>query len=345
MPASGYMSYFQPGYAWYVLAAMASLVAVLGYGLTMAIARALHMNELERWSKSEILQTIATMVMVVTVIALLTQVEAFSLGYFFGVQTDPNTGAITATPTLMCGDEQMPIASLKNSLELLKCRIASRAITLAKVQKQVTEAAGAIFNLLSIYVSLIGLPIFQGNYVTAWFRTAETYRLINNTATVLLISLNTLIVTIDYISNNMLALYLPTGLLLRSFHYTRGLGAFFIAMAIGFYFIFPTLYIITDPGFVKPSYTPPPVSTQKPLCYPTFSSVTYSIYSSTQGSISSSSEELSQSELKSSIASVYTSILVHPFIVLAATLVFVRYSMYVLGGEPMELMRAVGRLV
>lgn len=359
MEVSGYMSYFDPAGnpQWYVIAIILQTVALLIYGLILSIGRALHMIDLQKWAKGEMFNTFATFLMVVFLILLLQQIEGFSLNYFLGVYWQNPDGTTTNDPELvqpgatpigapmMCGSTEFKITSMESSLDLLKCRLATKAHSLASIQSQLADAARFALTMLTLYFSLIGVPILQGGYFESLFKEAESYRLMNQTITVILISLNALIVTIDYVKNNMLNFYLPVGLFLRSFHYTRGIGAFFIALALGFYFIYPVVYIITDPTFVKPTYTPGRVPMGQNTCYPTFSSVVFSIVESASGSVSAASEQISLQQLKNDIALIYSSILLRPFLVLALTLIFVRYFMQVLGGEPMELMRGLGKVL
>ncbi len=360
---TGYLTYFDTQCSspicgqWYMMAIIIQFVALLIYGLILSIGRGLQMLELEKWAKGEMFNTFATFLMVVFFIGLLQQVEGFALNHFLGVYWQNPNGTMTnnpeevqpgATPigaAMMCGATTFELTTMESSLDLLKCRLAIKASSLADIQSQLADAARFALSMLTLYFSLIGLPVIQGGYFSSLFKEAETYRLMNQTISVILISLNALIVTIDYVKNNMLNFYLPVGLFLRSFHYTRGIGAFFIALALGFYFVYPIIYIITDPTFVKPTYTPSKMPVSQNACYPTFTSVVYALIETSSSAISSASEQISLQQLKNDIALIYSSILLRPFLVLALTLIFVRYFMYVLGGEPMELMRGLGKVL
>lgn len=349
MVCSGYMCYFDasfsgynalpPNLQWLTLAVLATFVVVIIHGLLLGIARAFSLNELERYAKAELLNAVASVVMVALLVWMVGAAEKFAIDYFFG------SGGMT----FKCGGNDIGISQLSSSLELLKCRLSEKAADFAEIHGKVTEAATGPanpFNRLSIYFSLIGVPIFQGNMLTSWFKEAEDYRLINHIITTLLIGLNAMIVLVDYVKNNMLSVYLPIGLILRSFHFTRGIGAFFIAMGIGFYFIFPILYIITDPGYVKPTYNPPAVPSTQPLCVPTFSGTVHSIYGQASGGAAASGMvEFSLNQLKNDVGGVYASIVIQPFVVFAITIVFVRYMMTILGGEAQDLMRGIAKLV
>jgi hypothetical protein len=189
------------------------------------------------------------------------------------------------------------------------------------------------------------MPVFQGNYVSAWFKAAESIKLLNQLTTTLIMGLNALIIFIWYIKNNMLVLYLPVGLILRSFQQTRGIGAFFIAIAIGFFFVFPVVFMLTDPGFHKIDLPPGGSDSEPLLCYPTYSGVAKMIDEGINPSQEMTEALFSITEGASILAKVYTLLFIQPLVALAITLVFVRYMMLVLGGEPYDIMRAVARMI
>ncbi len=349
--STGFMTGFDPNIVpglapnlqWLPMAIIASFIIILLHGFFIGVARAFNMQEFERYSKSEILNAFATLLMVSSFIFLVTAAESFIIDNFIGSQTLDCAGQ-----PFVVGQGAGSGSRLTSALDLLKCRISDKATALATVQEEISEAASVPLNLLNTYISLIGVPVFQGNYVSSWHREVETYRLLNNFITNLLIGMNTLIITTQYIKNNMLTFFLPLGLVLRSVYFTRGIGAFFMAMAIGFYFVFPALYILTDPGFVKPTFSAPAAqaAAPPPLCYPTFSSVTYSIYSSTTaGSPSGGSSTLSLEQLRSDVGSIYASIIIQPFIIFGITIVFIRYLTNILGGESQDILRGVARVI
>lgn len=361
---SGYLCTFNPPMVgslpadmqWGVLALTASILIVIVHGMILGISRAFSMNDLERYAKSEILNAVATALMVIFLLSTLQAVQTFAIGYFFGCTGSgtgiPNAigGGVSGCVKLSCAGVDVGISDMKDSIDLLKCRLSNKASGFADLQQQIMQTAVSgnpfsAFNRLQFYIGFVGVPVFSGQYIGSWFREAETYRLLNTFITTFLIGSNTLIVAAEYIKNNMLSFYLPLGLLLRAFPYTRGIGAFFIALAIGLYFIYPLLYVITDPGYVKPSYSPAQSAPKPGLCYPTFSSITYAISSSNTGSTSSGGVDLSLTQLSTDIASVYTSLLIQPFVIFAITMIFVRYMTYVFGGEPNDILRALAKVV
>lgn len=356
--ATGYLTYFNPSVVsglapnlqWYVLGIMASMLVITVHALLIAFGKAFNLQELEKYAKAEILNALATVLMVVFLITLLNQVEDFSLRYFLGCQGGA-FGSPAVCPSFKCGGSTISVDKLTNSIDLLQCRLSDKAAAFADLQQQLTQSAVdrdpfSVFNRLNMYISILGIPIFSGQYVSSWFKEAETYRLLNIFMTNLLVGINALVVTADYVKATMLTFFLPLGLVLRAFQFTRSIGAFFMALAIGMYFVYPVLYVITDPGFVKPTYNPSkPIQTGQPLCFPTFSSVSYSLYSTVPNPSSGGGGQMELSQLSNDIANIYATLLLQPFIIFAVTMVFVRYMTYILGGEPADILRALAKVV
>lgn len=143
----------------------------------------------------------------------------------------------------------------------------------------------------------------------------------------------------------MLDVFLPVGLLLRCFYLTRGAGALMISIGIGMYFIFPVFFVLLDPGFTP---SPPPkavvLPAQQAYCYATMGntvSLLNSIQSSGTGTTSTLGVEMDRNDLTES----YISLIVHPLVALFLTMVFIRYMMTVLGGDPYELTKMVGKVI
>lgn len=342
------LSSLAPELRWIPITATTVFVLVLVYGLLLGLSKAFNLNELERHSKSELLNAGATFLMVIFLVSILSGVESFSLN-----QLLCNSGVCR---TLSCGGVEYSIVNpsgpsgsgLNGVFDVFKCRLSEKAFQFSSLQEQVSSAAALPMFLLNMSFGLVGVTLFSGNMVSDWYFQVESYRFVNQLLTTFLISTNALIVIAQYVKVNMLAFFLPVGLLLRSFYFTRGLGAFLMSIAIGLYFIFPVVYILTDPGYSAPVFRAPPTppSIASPLCYPTFSGVIYNVYNSASASSpSTGSSTLTLSELRSGLASAYLSILIHPFLSFAVTMVFVRYMIYVLGGDSQDLFRAVGKVI
>lgn len=315
--------------AWLPYSVAAVFLALLIQGLIYAIAKAFNLTELERGTKSEMMQVFATFILAVFLVTIVDGVSQYVNSQMYG--------------KIMCGGKEIEIKDTPSALYLMQCKVIEKARALESAHLAIREEANIDYYLFYSSFSIMGLPVFSGQYLSGLYKTIENYRYKNNLTTTLLIALNALITFIAYIGNNMLTFFLPLGVLLRAFYFTRGIGSLFISLAFGFYFIFPYLFIITDPGFVKlPQPQTPSANIAKDLCYPTFSSVVSMVNYNIQQGDSGKSMEFAES---TNIAKLYASLILHPLAVLFLTLVFVRYLMYLFGEEAYDILRMTARLV
>jgi len=317
---------------WLPTIVLAGFVVIIFHGLLYGIGHSFSQRELEQYAKSEILQGWSTIFIAVFTVLI------------FEAITDPVFMGDIIGGTIPCGNEQLNVEKIHDAIGVIKCRLSDKAYVLSDIQQKSLEGSEGVFRFLTWYNSIYGIPVFQGSWLTSKYRESENYRIIHTISTTLLISLNSQINFIDYVEKNALLTFLPVGIILRSFFFTRGIGAFFIAIAIGLYFIFPILYIITDPGFVKALPLPPVTNTGENFCYPVFAGSAVLLGGPTGGG-AEVGFGLSIENAAKEISKIYFGILLQPFVILSITLIFVRYMMYLLGGEPYEVMRYVARVV
>lgn len=360
MTMVSYMSFFDPGAIWQIIALLATMCVMLVYIVLYMFGRAFMLDELERFAKSEMLQAAATFVMLAFFIMIVMYAQKFAIEYFFGstVQDPTNQNIyekLVVTPrdagtgevVLPCGTEPKTISSIESSLDLLQCRMKENAKSFAKIYDQLMDAAKWPYFYQSIYVAMIGAPIIQGGYMTDVYMEIETYRLLQNMTIHMLIATNVVMIMTDFIKNNALSLFLPLGLILRGFSATRSIGSFFIALAIGFYFVFPILYIISDPAYVRPTNANllnPPLSSNF-ACYPTYTGLVYQLTAAPTMGLGPIGGELSLDALKNDMSSIYFTVILYPFVIASVTLVFVRQMMSLLGGESQDLLRLFTKVV
>lgn len=338
MGALGYLINFSEGGSWYTICALASFAAVLVYGIIFSISRAFYWKNLENKSKSEILQGVSTLFMVIIVVSAVAMAEEFAIGYFLGEGSEVH-----------CGEDIFYTDDMHNTFEIIKCRFSEHGLAIAKVQSHIktyadTDLANA-FVYKSQIVYILGAQVLSGSWpMFPWYKETENYRIMSNFSTSVLIKINTILIMLKFIQENMLTIFLPVGLFLRAFPPTRGIGAFFIATAIGFYFIFPVLFVFTDPGFVQVQELPEPavvVPSEEP-CYPSFSGIA----SELQGASMQSSLSIGQiQQAASEIAKFNVFVSVQLFVVFVITVIMIRYMTYILGGETYAIMRYLARVV
>src|SRR5208283_25930 len=143
--------------------------------------------------------------------------------------------------TLTCGGTVMPIGSnadittegnsvMDDAYRAIECTLQQRAESVASIQQSIlTSGTAALeFNFLNMAASVFGVTFLKGDWVSSVYSDTETMRITNNLATVMLIGLNAQSALLEYMRVNLLNIFLPVGILLRSFYFTRGPGALLI---------------------------------------------------------------------------------------------------------------------
>lgn len=328
---------------WLPLCVLAVLVTVMFHSLLLMFGRAFNLKEVESFATSEILQAAATAFIAIFLVVIVGGMLQLAAGYIHG--------------TLTCGGTVMPIGSnadittegnsvMDDAYRAIECTLQQRAESVASIQQSIlTSGTAALeFNFLNMAASVFGVTFLKGDWVSSVYSDTETMRITNNLATVMLIGLNAQSALLEYMRVNLLNIFLPVGILLRSFYFTRGPGALLISLAIGMYFLFPVFYILLDPGFVP---APPETSTAPPAhpyCYATMST-SVSMVNTMQSAGVGTSSSLSFDEMREDLSKSYVSLMLQPLVALFLSLVFVRYMMSVLGGDAYELTKMVSKVI
>ncbi|MEW6723166.1 MAG: hypothetical protein AB1324_07920 [Candidatus Micrarchaeota archaeon] len=325
---------------WFPLSALAIMVVIIIHVAFLMIARAFSIKEFENYAKSELLQALASAVMVGSLLIMVNSALDLAHGYIAG--------------EVACAGQSINIGTTNDStmdeaFDAMRCRIQEKANKVGEIQAEVTTGAGtwAEFNLINLQASALGITFLKGDWLNDLYRKTETTRITNNLATVMLIGLNAQSAVLAYMKANMLDMFVPLGLLLRSFYFTRGLGALFISMGIGFYFIFPIFFILLDPGFTPAPPAPPSADSvipENPYCYATMSS-TVSVLQTLQAGGLGTTGLLQAEEVRTELSKSYIQLMLHPLVAFFLTMVFVRYMMTVLGSDAYELMRMTSKVI
>lgn len=316
---------------WLPICIIAILISMFLNGMLYSIGFAINSQNLKRYALSEMLQTAATALMVVVLIGTLLQ--AFS---FIG-----NLGSIT------CGSNGDVIT---DPIDADKCRSEELLSVVGKTYNHAFESDWGPEIVYSMQITLLGIPVFSGAWmVESIYNEVETYHSIAYICVNLMLALSAKLFMLQYVQENMLAVFLPLGIILRTFHFTRGIGAFFMCIAIGFFFIFPAVSFILDSSFASSLNAPElPQVVGTGMCnIPMFGS--FSFGSAALASYSSRSSAASQVSLSNDlarfVADIQTVLFYNNLVALAITLTFIRYASTILGGDVVPFMSMVGRLI
>lgn len=246
--------------SWLSIASIVILICFLANTILFMLGKAFELDNIKKFAISEFFQTTATALMIVFFLSGITAAFDLIQKYFL-----PSGSSVS------CNGNIIGIWDNNSGpFTIIKCKISEYLST-----------AYSLFN--ATYIANIDKEV-EGSqcYGTSGFteckiwnsdlyREVETYHYIANRLTNVSISLVAQYFFIDYLQNNLLSFFLPVGLLLRLFPPLRGIGSLFIAIVIGFYFIFPLTYL-----FIEPSIKIEEQKVQKPnlaknVCFSKFS--------------------------------------------------------------------------
>ncbi|MBU0532504.1 hypothetical protein KKB44_03350 [Candidatus Micrarchaeota archaeon] len=334
---------------WLPLCILAVLTSFIIYNILLMFGRAFHIRELETFAKAEMLQSAATAFMAIFLVVMVSSAMQLAATYIAGEivcgedvirigQIDPGATDIERT--------EQAHANMDLAFDAIRCRLQQRAQDIADIQSSLAGIpVWNEFNAMNIGLSSFGITFFKGDWVSDLYESTETKRITNNLATVLLIGLNAQSAILMYIQANMLHVFIPLGILLRSFYFTRGVGALFISVGIGMYFIFPVFFVLLDPGFTAAPPPPPTVTQETPaFCYATMSN-TLTMLQTIEAEGTGSTGDLAMASLGEDLSKSYISLILHPLVCLFLTMVFIRYIMSVMGGDTYELTKMITKVV
>jgi len=241
------------------------LALVIGAGfaintLLYMFAYAFSFQSMKNWCKSEYMQLLVTVLLVSLLVAFVQTawrsaglVTELTLSNVAGVELAPGE---SASPFDISKRYLMNLAECERHYYAMLYFINFGVEKAANFGQDVTGGEPLGMWYLTGFVSL--MHYINGMIVYALMLQYLQYR------------------ALDYMFITMLQLWLPLGLVLRAFPYTRGAGGFIIAFAIGFFFVYPLSFmiIISLPGstfscgdeFFNQIRAENELRAQKPIC-------------------------------------------------------------------------------
>lgn len=311
---------------WFLVAVLAVLVTGVALGIVYAIAYGLNLNTLKRYAVSEFLQLAATALLVIFLVLMIEMGSAFVTGLVGG--------------QIICEGRE-----IVEPIDAAMCRTAERLDYFNSLFSNIKEMDKWPERQYHLSVTAYGVPIYQGLWDPSVHRTVETYHYIAVKITSIMISLNAQMFVLKYIQENMLAVFLPLGIILRVFNFTRGIGGFFIALAISLYFIYPAVLFMMDSTFGPPPTVPELVQTRPDMCdMPVFGGISIGAVPG-QTLAGSSAMLVSIGNITSFVSSVFVRMFYENMVAFAIALTAMRYATSLLGGESGVFLSMVGRWI
>lgn len=316
---------------WLLLSLLTVLLALFGIALLFIIAKGLNNRELEIYVKSEFMHAVASVMIILFSVWMVGEVSK-------GINYSPS-GAMGIN--LVAGNKYSPSCAAAANIGYGLCKLNYYFI---EIQKEVMRDERTLSECFSFYVfqfcpGLMDMLSFSNHYYHINSRVSRGHML----AEIILnlqVSLSVQKEILLTIHNSALSLFLPFGILLRVLPFTRGIGGLLIAIAIGFFFVFPVAYLIAleIPASEQVGQGLLPAQ----LCYPSMSGAIQmiqddlSVVSSTFSIIESATDFIGRLRLIEWIL---------PFVALSITVIFIRYSAPILGSDSGELLSVVSKLV
>jgi len=324
-----FLGVWEVDWGWLPICILAVIVSVSIQAIIYAIGYSFNLDNLKRYAQAELLQAAATALIAIVLISALIQSFDF----------------ISSLGSIDCGGE-----IIDSPIQADACRTQEILNKVGNLYDEVLDKDWGREIGYSTQITLFGIPVFNGAWmVDSIYNDVETYHSIAYICVNLMIALSAKLFLLQYINENMLAVFLPLGIILRTFHFTRGIGAFFISLAIGFFFIYPTVTFMMDSSFMESLDEPAlPETIVSGFCnIPMFGSFSFgSAALASYGDRSSSAESIALSHsLSSFVATMQTGLLFNTLVAFAITVTFLRYGTMILGGDIAPFMGMAGRLI
>ncbi|MCX6773138.1 MAG: hypothetical protein NTV88_05225 [Candidatus Micrarchaeota archaeon] len=341
-----------PGYpntgAWYLAAGTAIMIVVMLNGLLYMFGVGFNIENLKRYARGEMLQAVASALIIFFAVSMLYELSGGGAFHIMGLILGEGDS------TISCAAESGGAFHLWNT----DSRFGSGPIGAfkCKTQEKINFGESTYYNIFyanlpsegffSICYSIFGFPIFCYDWIMALHKEVETAHLLATKVVSMLVTLHAQYAAAEYVQSTMLTVFLPLGLVLRILPFTRGVGGLFIAIAIGFYFVFPTFFVLTDPTSTRINMNSleQTGTTNQLGCFTGFkgAAVLLSVYSGTTQGFSKT--QIAISESQQSLYYLTLGVNLYPFIAFVVALAFIRAATPLLGGDLGDIMKAISRL-
>lgn len=330
---------------WKVYALAAVLICIGFNGLVYMLGEAFSLDNMKRWAKAEFLQVSASSLMILFVSLMLFEGGTTVFNYI-------EDELVPAGSTITCQGKNFGIFAPGGTfasatagggpIEAFKCKLQENIYVLDGMYTSIYNNNLGVERSASTCWLLFGMNVYCGSWNLGVHQQVEQAHLLGEKIVPLQVALHGQFALAEYISKNMLSVFLPLGIVLRVFPITRGAGGLLIAIAIGFYFVFPLAFVMLDPSFVKIEGAPSAIVQDANMCYPGFKGSTVLINSVLGGQL----QQIFQSyaAYADQLARLTVHIMFYPFVALALALIFVRAAAPILGGDTGEIMRMVAKL-
>jgi len=328
---------------WEALAVLAITICVFLNVIVWMMGKTLESEHLKSYAKSELLQVTASAFMIFFAVELMYGLSSGSaidlMGDVIGKYSYFSCGAVK-DGVYRIWDDRSDFGA--GPMGAFKCKLQEKITALDSAYAKIFESNKGMEKMTSACFILFGVPVWCGDWDLGFHQQVEEAHLLCTKIVGLLMPLHGIYSLAEYVQKNMLTVFLPLGLLLRIMPITRGVGGLFIAIGIGFFFVWPIFYLLSDPSFVRISDSGSMNERQAGACYTGFTGAATMVQSVLLENAARPNAAVVDGT--SLIFQLTISILFLPFVALVVTLIFIRAMTPLLGGDMGELMKMVARL-
>jgi hypothetical protein len=244
---------------WFSISMIVLFIAFSGAVIFYMIAYAFNSDQYKRIAFAELMQVAASFLL----IGFLFGFEMFETDLI--TKLEQTSGAITSA-LMLSGGGQIPGGALSGQIQINPFDVSyaflrnmlSCAQNKLKTTYENSKGIETVINIgIQIIVTLPGeretsLPLPNPmSLLPSLSESAAKYEHLANELTWLIIFLYAQIAVLKFFETSMFTVFLPIGLILRSFPPTRGAGAVLVAIAIGFYLVYPLTFTLLYVGSPK----------------------------------------------------------------------------------------------
>lgn len=221
--------------SWETITILAVFLSFAISAVMVMFSRLFQLPALEQWAKGEMVFTISTVVLAICIFALVSVFQGALVNILWEItaQNFASSTGSTMLPSTPPEDSTMMDFAIAYMNSIFEC---IRSIMKLMMKISFPAELAASFTT----------DAFMFDLVTGWaFKSlVQTIRNVANYMTFTLFIYYLFLHIMRFIEATALTIFLPLGIVMRQFPPTRGSGAFIIAFALGFYFIFPLSYVL-----------------------------------------------------------------------------------------------------
>jgi len=250
---------FEGNISWFRIAIAAVMIAISVSGILFGIGYAFNLNQVKQIGRGELLQGFASLVLVLFLFGVL-EAEQNLIGTIetssgvisgglataapekFGLTPEAYRNVIAAGGTVQIDPFDVSYAFLKRLVDCMKDNYDS---TLENSKWQEVFANTRLKLSINRPPNINwAVPTELFKLISGVFSNVQRSEFLADELTWTTVLLYTQLALLKFIETSMFTVFLPIGIILRSFPPTRGAGAVLIAISIGLYVVFPMTYLI-----------------------------------------------------------------------------------------------------